>query len=141
MKNRQAVEKEQFFSPIYLNRYLSNTNYPELSIENMYSTLKNDEIIFQFSPNYNDRLLYDIFHKLIWTLYPAEMSDITSQTHKNRGVKQVDNDGELVEINKAISKEIEDVVLLKSKLTDLISLHYGQTWNVNSFIEEIRPWL
>ena len=117
---------------------MSVPDYPELSVKNMYSTLKNDETVSQFIPDYGDKLLPDkeFFHKLIWTLYPAEMYDIISQAHKNRGVEQADNDGELVEICEAIAKEIEDVVLLPSKLTDLISFHYSQTWKDNSFVEE-----
>ena len=46
---------------------MSVPDYPELSVKNMYSTLKNDETVFQFIPDYGDKLLPDkeFFHKLI----------------------------------------------------------------------------
>ena len=83
----------------------------------MYPTLKNDEVVPRYLPDYRNIMLPDkeFFHKLIWTLYPAEMYEIIVKAHKNRRIDNPEKDDELIEISAEIAKEIEEVILLPSK--------------------------
>ena len=95
---------------------ISVPNYLELSVKNMYFALKDDEVVSQYIPDYGDKMIPDkeFFHKLIWTLYPAEMYDFIEQAHKHRRVDKADNDGKFAEVSEKIFQKIENIILLPS---------------------------
>lgn len=96
---------------------LSVPEYPELSVKNLYSKLKDDAVVSIFVPDYDGKMLPDreFFNKLICTLYPAQMYEIIATAHNNRALERPDNDQELIEIDESIANEIENVILLPSK--------------------------
>ena len=107
--------------------------YPEFYVSKMYTELKDDKAISQYLPDYYEGQLPDqnFFHKLVCSLYPAEMYDLIEQVHKHRAVNANDRQQEMIEIEEGIAKEISNSIILPSKLIITSLFSFSQAWKSN----------
>ena len=93
--------------------------YAELSVNNLYSKLKDHVHLKMHLPDYNDNVLPDkqFFYPLISTLFPKEVIEIVKEARKKRSLEKQENDDELIKLAPNIKEEIDQLLLHPSKIT------------------------
>ena len=78
-----------------------------ISVSKMSSELKDDKAISQYLPDFYEGQLpvQNFIHKIVCSLYPAEMHDLIEQAHKHRAVDANDRQQEMIEIGEGIVKK------------------------------------
>ena len=73
----------------------------------------------------------NFFHKLVSSLYQAEMYDLIEKVHKHRAVNVNDRQQEVIEIEEGIAKEINNSIIPLSKLIITSLFSFSQAWKSN----------
>ena len=112
--------------------------FPELSVKKMYLALKEDPAIKAFllyypKGQYSDQ---EFFHKLVWSLYPAQIFDIISNAMKSRSVNAKQKDEDKIEMTNEMVKEIIECVSLPSTHPVLFEHFHRQAREGYSLTEE-----
>ena len=108
----------------------------------MYLALKEDPSIEAFllydpKSQYSD---HEFFHKLVWSLYSAQIFEIISKTMKSRSVNAKQKDDDKIEKTNEMIKEIIECFSLPCKHPVLLEHLHRQAIKDYSLTEENKEW-
>ena len=71
----------------------------------------------KYMPDYPQSHLpdQDFFHKLVSTLYPEQLYDIITKSHKDRAINSNEMKDQLIEIDNSLLNEFQNFTMLPSK--------------------------
>ena len=83
----------------------------------MYSKLKDIPDIASHMPDFKEGEYPDntYWNQVLCTLYSAEMYDLISESLKKRGINEMSNKNEMIELTPKIADEINNLVIMPSK--------------------------
>ena len=83
----------------------------------MYSKLKDIPDIASHMPDFKEREYTEkkYWNQALCILYSAEMYDLISESLKKRGINDMSNKNEMIELTPKIADEINNLVIMPSK--------------------------
>ena len=95
---------------------LNIPNYPEYSVKSMYSKFKDildiASHMSDFKEEYPEKTHWN---KVRCTLYSTKMYDLILESLKKRGINDMSNKNEMIELSPKIADEINNLVIMPSK--------------------------
>ena len=101
-------------------------DYYELSSAYLYQHLKDHEVVASYLPDYLPGQVpeKEFFHKILCTLFSAEMFEIITNAQRLRSVKSNKESADLIELTKEMETEIRKLIIMPSKCLLIFKLNY-----------------